>query len=60
MFLKRLKIELPYDPAIPGLGIYLEKTLIRKDTHIPVFIAALFTVAKTGKQPKCRSAEEWL
>ena len=52
-FLKKLKIELPYDPAIPLLGIYLEKTIIRKDTCTPMFIAALFTVDRTWKQPKC-------
>jgi len=49
MFLKKLKIELPYDPAIPPPGIYLNKTIIVKDTCIPVFIAALFTIAKTWK-----------
>ena len=42
-FLKRLKIELPYDPAIPLLGIYPEKTIIRKDTSTPIFTVALFT-----------------
>ena len=46
-FLKKVKIELPYDPAIPLLGIYPEKTLIQKDTCTPVFIAPLFTIAKT-------------
>ena len=46
-FLRKLKIELPYDPAIPLLGIYLDKTIIQKDTYTPMFIAALFTVAKT-------------
>ena len=56
--LEKLKTELPYDPAIPLLNIYLEKTLIRKDTHTPVFIAALFTVAKTWKQPKWPSSGE--
>ena len=58
-FLKKLKIELPYDPAIPLLGIFPEKTkaLIRKDTCTPMFIAALFTTAKTGKQPKCPSTD---
>ena len=56
--LKKLKIELPYDSAIPLLGIYLEKTLIQKDTCNPVFIAALFAIAKTWKQPKCPSREE--
>ena len=59
-FLKNLKIELPYDPAIPLLGIYLKKTIIQKDTCTPMFIAALFTIAKTWKQPKCPSAEEWI
>jgi len=50
--LKRLKIELPYDPAIPLLGIYPEETITEKDTCIPVFTAALFTIAKTSSQPK--------
>ena len=48
-FLKKLKIELPYDPAIPLLGVYLEKTLLRKDTFTPMFIAVLFTIPKTWK-----------
>ena len=52
-FLKKLKIELLYDPAIPLLGIYLEKNMVRKDTSTPMFIAALFTIAKPQKQPKC-------
>ena len=61
VFLKKLKIELPYDPAIPFLGIYPEKTIIRKDTCTPVFIAVLFTIAKTWKQPKCpRNLDEWI
>ena len=59
-FLRKLKIELPYDPAIPLLGIYPDKTIIQKDTCIPVFIAALFTIAKTWKQPKCPSTDEWI
>ena len=59
-FLKKLKIELPYDPAIPLLGIYLDKTIIQKDTYTPVFIAALFTRAKTWKQPKCPLTDEWV
>ena len=59
-FLKKLKIELPYDPAIPLLGIYLEKSMVQKDTCTPVFIAALFTIAKTWKQPKCPSTEKWI
>ena len=50
--LRELKIELPNDPAIPLLGIYLEKIIIRKDTCTPMFIAALFTIAKTWKQLK--------
>ena len=59
-FLKKLKIELPYDPAIPFLGIYPEKTIIQKDTCTPMFIAALFTIAKTWKQPKCPLTDEWI
>ena len=58
-FLKNRKIVLPYDPAIPLLGIYPDKTLIQKDTCIPVFTAALF-IAKTWKQPKCPSTVEWI
>ena len=57
-FLKKLKIELPYDPAISLLGIYPEKTIIQKDTCTPVFTAALFTIAKTWKQPKCPLTDE--
>ena len=49
-----------YDPAIPLLGIYPEKTFIEKDTCIPMVIAALFTIAKTWKQPKCPPADEWI
>ena len=59
-FLKKLKIELPYDPAIPLLGIYPDKTIIQKDTCTPMFIAALFTIAKTWKQPKCPLTDEWI
>ena len=58
-YLRRLKIELPYDPVIPFLGIYSDKTPIQKDTHTPKFIATLFTIAKRWKQPKCPSANEW-
>ena len=57
---KKLKIELPYDPAIPLLGIYLEKTIIQKDTCTVMFVMALFTIAKTWKQPKCPSTDEWI
>ena len=55
-------MELPYNllTAIPFLGIYLEKTLIRKDTCTLMFIAALFIIAKTWKQPKCPSTDEWI
>ncbi|XDA88671.1 hypothetical protein R6Z07F_018316 [Ovis aries] len=58
--LKKLKIELPYNPAIPLLGIYPEETVIPKDTCTPVFFAALFTIARTWKQRKCLSIEEWI
>ena len=57
-FLRKLKIELPFDPEIPLLGIYLDKTFIKKDTCTPMFFAALFTVAKTWKKPKCPSIDE--
>ena len=59
-FLKKLKIQLPYDLSIPFLGIYPEKTIIQKDTCIKIFIAALFTIVKTWKQPKCPMTEEWI
>ena len=57
-FLEKLEIELPYDPAIPLLGIYPEETRSERDTCTPVFIAALFTTARTWKQPRCPSANE--
>ena len=50
---QKLKIELPCDPAMPLLGIYLEKTIIQKDTYAPIFIATLFAIARTQNQPKC-------
>ena len=59
-FLKKLKIELPYDPAIPVLGLYPEKTIIHKVSCTTMFIAALFTIARTWKQPKCPSTDEWI
>ena len=59
-FLKTLKTELTHDPAIPLLGLYSDKTTIQKDTCTPMFIAALFTIAKTWKQPKCPSRDEWI
>ena len=52
-FFEKLKIELPYDLAIPLLGLYPEKTIIQKESCTPIFIAALFTIARTWKQPKC-------
>ena len=59
-FLKKLEIKSPYDPEIPLLGIYPEETKIEKDTCIPLFIAALFTIARTWKQPRCPSTDEWI
>ena len=59
-FLKKLKIELPYNPAIPLLGIYPEKTIIQKDICTPTFIAALFPIARSWKQPKCPLTDEWI
>ena len=59
-FLRKLKIELPYNSAIPLLGIYPEKTIIPKESCTTVFIAALFTTARTWKQPKCPLTDEWI
>ena len=59
-FLRKLQIELPYDLAIPFLGMYPDKTIIQKDTCTPMFIAALFTISRTLKQPKCPSTDEWV
>ena len=59
-FLKILKIKLPYDPAIPLLGIYPENTIIEKESCTTVFIAALLTIARTWKQPKCPLTDEWI
>ena len=59
-FLKKLETELPYNPAIPLLGIYTEETRIERDTCIPMFITVLFTIARTWKQPRCPSADEWI
>ena len=53
------KYGTPYDPAIPLLGIHTEETRIERDTCTPMFIAALFTIARTWKQPRCPSADEW-
>ena len=57
-FLKKLDIELPYDPAIPLLGIQTEETRIERDTCTPVFITALFTIGRIWKQPRCPSADK--
>ena len=57
-FLKKLKIELPYNPAIPLMDIYPEKTIIQKESCTTMFITALFTVARTWKQPKCPWTDE--
>ena len=59
-FFKKLGIKPPYDPAIPLLGIYLEETKIERDTGIPLFIAAIFTIARTWKQPRCPSTDKWI
>ena len=59
-FLKRLGIKPPYDPVIPLLGIYPEETKIEKDTCIPLFTAALFTIARIWKQARCPSTDEWI
>ena len=57
-FLKKLGIKPPYDPGIPLLGVYPEETKIGKDTCIPLFTAALFTIARTRKQPRCPSTDK--
>ena len=59
-FHRKVKIDLLYDPTIPILGIYLDKTIIQKDTCTPMYIEALLTVAKTWKQLKCPLTDEWI
>ena len=59
-FLKKLEIELPHDPAILLLGIHTKETRIERDMCTPMFITALFIIARTRKQPICPSADEWL
>ena len=59
-FLKKLGIKPPCDPAIPLLGIYPGETKIEKDTCTPVLTAVLFTTARTQKQPRCPSTDEWI
>ena len=58
--LKKLQTELPYDPAIPMLGTHTEETRIERDTCTPMFVTALFIIARTWKQPRCPSADEWI
>ena len=60
-FLRKLKMEMPFDPIIPLLGLYPKnsETPIQKNLCTPMFIAAQFTIAKCWKQPKCPSANEW-
>ena len=55
-----MEIELPYDPAIPLLGIHTEETRIERDICTPVFIAALFTITRIWKQPRCPSTGKWI
>ena len=59
-FLKKLGIKPPYDPAIPLLGIYPEETKIEKDTCMSFFIAALFTIVRPWKHPRCSLTDEWI
>ena len=59
-FLKKLEIELQYDPTITLLGIHTKETRIERDTCTPMFISVLFTIARTWKQPRCPLADEWL
>ena len=61
-FLKKLKMELPFDLTIPLLGLYPKnpETSIQKNLCNPMFIAALFTIAKCGKQPKCPLVNQWI
>ena len=60
MEVPKLRTELPYDPAIPLLGLFLENNMIWMDTCTPVLTAALFTTLKTWKQTKCPLTEEWI
>ena len=59
-FLKKLEIELPYDPAIPLLGIHTEETRIERDMCTPMFIEALFIIVRTWKQPRYPTADKWI
>ena len=59
-FFKKLEIELPYDPATPLLGIHTEETRTESNTCTPMFLAALFIIARTWKQPRCPLADKWM
>ena len=59
-FLTKLALELPYDPAIPLLGIHTEETKIERDMWTQMIITALFTIGRTWKQPRCPSTNEWI
>ena len=59
-FFKKLEIEWPYDPAIPLLGTHTEESRTEREECIPMVIAALFTIARTRKQPRCPSADDWI
>ena len=59
-FLKKLEIELPYNSAIPLLGIHTKETRIERDMCTPMFITALFRIARTQRQPRCPSGDEWI
>ena len=59
-YFRKLYVKLPYDPATPFLGIYLDKSFLKKDTCTLMFIAALFTIARTWKQPKCPWTDDWI
>ena len=59
-FLKKLGMKAPYDPAVPLLGKYSEETKVEKDTCIPLFTAALFTIVRTWKQPRCSLTDDWI
>ena len=59
-FLKKLQIELPYDPAIPLQGVHTKETRIERDTCTPMFLASLFIIARTWNQPRCPSEDEWI
>ena len=59
-FLKKLEIELPYNSGVPLLGIHTKESRMERDTFIPMFVVALFTIARTWKQPRCPPADGWM